>query len=109
MITDKATLLATCVDKLPEKEISFRPGINITIKALKGSDALRASSIDSLDDKLMFVIPRGLVEPNLNNREIMKIINFNSELAVDIFTAIMDLSNALGEAEAAETEDAKKN
>ena len=109
MIADKKDLLAGCIAELPEKTVKLKNGKEVKVRALKGSDALRASSIESLDERLAFVLPKGLVEPVLNNREIQKLIDFNSETAVDIFMAVMELSNALGDAEAEEYEDAKKN
>ena len=109
MITDKSTLLAVCMAELPEKEVSLKNGMTVKVRALKGSDILRVSSIDNLDEKLAITIPKGLIEPVLASREIQRMIDYNPDLATDIFAEIMELSNALGEAEAAEAEDAKKN
>ena len=109
MITDKNTLLATCVVELPRKEVTLKNGMAVKIQALKGSDVLRVSSVDNLDDKLALAIPKGIVEPSLSAREVQKIIDFNPDMATEIFSAIMELSNALGEAEVQEAEDAKKN
>ncbi len=109
MVINKKELLSCCAAELPEQEVQLKNGMTVKVRALKGSEVLRVSSIENLDEKLFYALPKGLVDPVLNSREIQKLIDYNSELAVEIFTAVMELSNALGEAESDEYETAKKN
>jgi hypothetical protein len=109
MVSKKQDLLACSTNELPEKEFTTKSKKTVKVRALKGLDALRVSSMQNLDERILFALPKMLIEPQLTNREIKLLVDNDPDTATEIFIEGLELSNALGEAESAEYEIAKKN
>ena len=109
MIASKNDLLSLCVSELPEEEFTGKNGVTVKIRALKGSEAMRAVSIENLDERLLYALPKMIMEPCLTFNETRKIVDFQADFATDVFTRGMEMSNALGDAEEQEKDSAKKN
>jgi len=109
MASTKEQLLSLCADELPEATVKLDNGVEVIVRALKGSDTARAASLQNIDQKLFFVLPKGMVDPVLTQRELQKLVDKAPSAALAIFGKIMEISGALGEEEREEKEDAKKN
>ena len=109
MASTKEELLSLCVDVYPEGTVDLESGVSVVVKALKGSESARVSSMMMRDEQILYALPRGIVEPKLTSREIQTLLDKAPDSAMAILVKILDLSGALGEAEAKEDKDAEKN
>jgi len=109
MIAKSSDLMNLCVNELPQKTITVEGGLEVRVQALEGIDVLRVSSLEMLDEKIMFALPKGLVEPKLTHREIKQLTNRASKVVNDIFIGIMELSELLIEEQSEEEAQAEKN
>ena len=109
MASSKEELLSLCVSYRPEAVVELDGGVTVKVKALKGSDSARVSSMQNMDEQILFALTRGVLSPKLDIGDIQKLLDESSKSALKIFTRIMELSNALGEAEKEEAGNAEKN
>lgn len=109
MILSADELMAKCVTELPEEELELSGGGSVIVRALKGSDTSRIFSNNNMDEKIFNTLSKGLVEPRLTPKAMHKFIDFSPDNSIEIFTKIMELSNALGEIEEKEIKEIKKN
>ena len=109
MIAKSNDLMGLCISELPQKTITVDGGLEVRIQALEGSDTLRVASLDYLDEKVMYALPKGLIEPKLTRREIEKLTNRATKTVNDILVGIMELSEVLAEEKKDEEAQAEKN
>jgi len=108
-MSSKEQLLSLCVSKLPVQVIDVGDGVEVKIQALKGSDTSRIFSTENMDERIYSTLKKGLIEPVLTQKELIHFIDYAPEQSLTIFTKILELSNALGDAEEEQIKDAKKN
>ena len=108
MIT-KEELLGMCIAEMPTKEITLSNGKTVKIKALEGMISASIMSETDIGEQIFATLKAGLIEPSLNNRELRNFINKALEIATDIYSGILELSNVASEIEQKEKEEIKKN
>jgi hypothetical protein len=102
-------ILALAVDKMPKDQVTIDGNLTLEVQALSGADRLRISSIDYLDERVLFALPIAVVKPKMDAEQALKFMDGNPRGAVKVLTKILDLSGALGDAEAKTAKDAEKN
>jgi len=109
MASSKEELLSLCVSHRPEATVELTNGIEVKVKALLGSDSARVSSMVNRDDQILFALRRGVVSPKLDLGDIKKLLDEAPSSATKIFVKILEISEALGNAEAEEAGEAEEN
>ncbi|OGV52004.1 MAG: hypothetical protein A2017_05535 [Lentisphaerae bacterium GWF2_44_16] len=109
MYATKDDLLSGCLAEMPVKDFTLSNGQTVKIRALKGSTRTVMADHQSTSDKIQTGLAEGLVEPRLLPKEIRKFIDYNADIALEIFHEIAQFSGEYSTAEKTEKETAEKN